>query len=123
MSNEGAVNLIRGLVGSGGIAVAGRQIAATLLKVIPGVNFINAAVAARAHRSTRRGIHPALQRDAPTPGAGKPMPEAEMLPFLLDAYQKAFKKPVSSRRAKADDGASSPPKVKKQPQPRGSGSG
>jgi hypothetical protein len=29
--------------------------------------------------------------------AGKPMPEADMLPFLLDAYQKAFKKPRNKK--------------------------
>jgi hypothetical protein len=32
--------------------------------------------------------------------AGKPMPDAEMLPFLPEAYQKAFKKLGSGRGSK-----------------------
>src|SRR5206468_8994509 len=38
MGNDRAVSLIRGLVGQGGVAVVGRQLAAGLLKVIPGVS-------------------------------------------------------------------------------------
>ena len=114
MTNEGAVNLIRGLVGGGGVAVAGRQIAATLLKVIPGVNLINASVAAALTGALGEAYIQLCSEMLRRQAAGKPMPEAEMLPFLLDAYQKAFKKPISSRRANADDGASSSPKAKKQ---------
>jgi uncharacterized protein (DUF697 family)/GTP-binding protein EngB required for normal cell division len=123
ISNEGAVGLIRGLVGGGTVAMAGRQIAASLLKVIPGVNFINAAVAAALTGALGEAYIQLCSEMLRRRAAGKPMPEAEMLPFLLDAYRKAFKKPVSSRRTKADDGASSTPKVKQQPQPRGSGAG
>ncbi len=46
MGSDRAVNLIRGLVGQGGVTAVGRQIAANLLKVIPGVALINASVAA-----------------------------------------------------------------------------
>ena len=107
MSNEGAVSLIRGLVGGGGVAVAGRQIAASLLKVVPGVNFINAAVAAALTGALGEAYIQLCGEMLRRQAAGKPMPEAEMLPFLLDAYQKAFKKPVPSRRTKAGGGASS----------------
>ena len=104
MSNEGAVNLIRGLVGSGGVAVAGRQIAATLLKVVPGVNLINAAVAAALTAALGEAYIQLCSEMLRRQAAGKPMPEAEMLPFLLDAYQKAFKKPIPGRRAKTEKG-------------------
>jgi uncharacterized protein (DUF697 family)/GTP-binding protein EngB required for normal cell division len=123
MSNEGAVSLIRGLVGGGGVAVAGRQIAASLLKVIPGVNFINAAVAAALTGALGEAYIQLCSEMLRRQAAGKPMPEAEMLPFLLDAYQRAFKKPASTRRAKAEGGASPPRKAAKQPRPRGSGAG
>jgi len=104
MTNEGAVSLIRGLVGGGGVAVAGRQIAASLLKVIPGVNFINAAVAASLTGALGEAYIQLCSEMLRRQAAGKPMPEAEMLPFLLDAYQKAFKKPISNSRAKSDGG-------------------
>ncbi|MGH8326278.1 MAG: GTPase family protein [Steroidobacteraceae bacterium] len=121
MTNEGAVSLIRGLVGGGSVAVAGRQIAASLLKVIPGVNFINAAVAAALTGALGEAYIQLCGEMLRRQAAGKPMPEAEMLPFLLDAYQKAFKKPVTRRRAKADGGGPSTPKTKKQARPRASG--
>jgi uncharacterized protein (DUF697 family)/GTP-binding protein EngB required for normal cell division len=123
MTNEGAVSLIRGLIGGGGVAVAGRQIAASLLKVIPGVSFINAAVAAALTGALGEAYIQLCSEMLRRQAVGKPMPEGEMLPFLLDAYQKAFKKPVPTRRPKADRGASASPKPKKQPRPRGTGSG
>ena len=92
MSHDRAVSLIRGLVGHGGVAVVGRQIAANLLKVLPGVSVINAAVAAaltaalgEAHIQLCSEL---LRRQA----TGKQMPEAEMLPFLIEAYEKTFEK-------------------------------
>jgi uncharacterized protein (DUF697 family)/GTP-binding protein EngB required for normal cell division len=97
MTNEGAGNLIRGLVGSGGMAVAGRQIATTLLKVIPGVNLINAAVATALTAALGEAYIQLCGEMLRRQAVGKPMPEAEMLPFLLDAYQKAFKKPTVRR--------------------------
>ena len=120
MSNEGAVNLIRGLVGSGGVAVAGRQIAASLLKVIPGVNLINAAVAAALTAALGEAYIQLCSEMLRRQAAGKPMPEAEMLPFLLDAYQKAFKKPIPGRRSKTE-GAAPAGRQTKQTRPRPSG--
>lgn len=93
MNNEGAVNLIRGIVGSGGVSVAGRQIAATLLKVIPGVNLINASVAAALTGALGEAYVQLCSEMLRRQAADRPMPDAEMLPFLLDAYRKAFKKP------------------------------
>jgi uncharacterized protein (DUF697 family)/GTP-binding protein EngB required for normal cell division len=85
MSNERVVNLIRGLVGQGGIAVVGRQIAESLLKVIPGVNFINAGVASALTAALGEAYIQLSSEMLRREGAGKPMPEMEMLPFLLDA--------------------------------------
>ena len=97
MSNNRAVSLIRGLVGEGGIAVVGRQIAANLLKVIPGVSVINAAVATALTAALGEAYIQLCSEMLRRQVAGKPMPEAEMLPFLLDAYQKAFRKPAWRR--------------------------
>ena len=92
MSSDRAVNLIRGLVGQGGVTVVGRQIAANLLNVIPGVSVINAAVAAALTAALGEAYIQLSSEMLRRQAAGKPMPEADMLPFLLDAYQNAFKK-------------------------------
>ena len=93
MGSDRAVNLIRGLVGQGGVTVVGRQIAANLLKVIPGVSVINASVAAALTAALGEAYIQLCSEMLRRQAAGKPMPETDMLPFLLDAYQKAFKKP------------------------------
>jgi small GTP-binding protein len=93
MGSDRAVNLIRGLVGQGGVTVVGRQIAANLLKVIPGVSVINASVAAALTAALGEAYIQLCSEMLRRQAAGKPMPEADMLPFLLEAYQKAFKKP------------------------------
>jgi uncharacterized protein (DUF697 family) len=106
ISNEGAVTLIRGLVGGGGVAVAGRQIAATLLKVVPGTTLINASVAAALTAALGEAYIQLCSEMLRRQAAGKPMREADMLPFLLDAYQKAFRKPTPRRRERAARGRS-----------------
>lgn len=93
MGSDRAVNLIRGLVGQGGVTVVGRQIAANLLKVIPGVSVINAAVAAALTAALGEAYIQLCTEMLRRQAAGRPMPEADMLPFLLDAYRMAFKKP------------------------------
>ena len=98
MGNERAVTLIRGLVGGGGVAVAGRQIAATLLKVVPGTTLINASVAGALTAALGEAYIQLCSEMLRRQAAGKPMPEAEMLPFLLGAYQRAFRKPGWRRR-------------------------
>ena len=92
MGSDRAVNLIRGLVGQGGVTVVGRQIAANLLKVIPGVSVINASVAAALTAALGEAYVQLCSEMLRRQAAGKPMPDADMLPFLLDAYQNAFKK-------------------------------
>jgi small GTP-binding protein len=93
MSSDRTINLIRGLVGQGGVAVVGRQIAANLLKVIPGASVINASVAAALTAALGEAYIQLCSEMLRRQAAGKPMLEADMLPYLLDAYQKAFKKP------------------------------
>jgi len=92
VSSDRTVNLIRGLVGQGGITVVGRQIAANLLKVIPGASVINASVAAALTAALGEAYIQLCSEMLRRQAAGKPMSEADMLPFLLDAYQKAFKR-------------------------------
>ncbi len=98
MSNERAVSLIRGLVGQGGVTVVGRQIAANLLKVIPGVSVINAAVAGSLTAALGEAHVQLCSEILKRRAAGRPMPEGEMLPFLLDAYQKAFRRRGAGKR-------------------------
>ena len=100
MGEARAIGLIRGLVGQGGVTVVGRQIAANLLKVIPGVSVVNAAVAAALTAALGEAYIQLCSEMLRRQTAGRPMLEAEMLPFLLEAYQKAFRKP-GGRRGRA----------------------
>jgi uncharacterized protein (DUF697 family)/GTPase SAR1 family protein len=92
MSPQTTTRLVVGLVGEGGVTQVGRQMAAGLLKVIPGVSVVNAGVASaltaalgEAHIQLCSEI---LRRQA----SGRPMPDAEMLAFLLEAYGKTFRR-------------------------------
>jgi len=98
ISTDSSANLIRGLVGQGGVAAAGRQTAAGLLKVVPGVTFINAAVAGALTAALGEAYIQLCVEMLRRKANGKSMPDADMLAFLLDAYQKAFKVPGSRRR-------------------------
>lgn len=90
-SNDRILRLVRDLVGQKGVEAVGQRIAANLLKVLPGVNVINAAVAATLTAALGEAYIQLCSEMFRRQAAGKPMPEAEMLPFLLDAYRKAFK--------------------------------
>ncbi|HEY2656707.1 MAG TPA: GTPase [Solirubrobacteraceae bacterium] len=98
MRGDRAVNLIRGLVGQGGVTAVGRQIAANLLKVIPGVSVINASVAAALTAALGEAYIQLCSEMLRRQASGKPMRETDMLPFLLDAYQHTFKKPRDRKR-------------------------
>jgi uncharacterized protein (DUF697 family)/GTP-binding protein EngB required for normal cell division len=83
--------LVRALAKSGGTEWAGKALVQALLKVAPGTELINAAVATaitvalgEAHIQLCREL---LHRQA----SDRPMTETEMLSFLLDAYQRAWK--------------------------------
>ena len=77
--------LIRGLAKSGGTEWAGKALVQALLKVVPGTELISAVVATaitlalgEAHIQLSKEI---LSRQS----SGRPMTDAEMLSFLLDA--------------------------------------
>jgi len=101
MGEDRTVTLVRGLVGQGGVSVVGRQLAGTLLKVIPGASVINAAVAATLTAALGEAYIQLCSEMLRRQAAGRPMPDAEMLPFLLQAFQKAFRRLGAGRRATA----------------------
>lgn len=92
-SNDRMLHLIRELVGQRGAEAVGQRIAANLLKVLPGVNVINAAVASALTAALGEAYVQLCSEMMRRQATGKPMSESEMLPVLLGAYQKVFKKP------------------------------
>jgi len=93
MSAQTATRLVVGLVGEGGVTQVGRRMAAGLLKVIPGVSVVSAGVAAALGEAHIQLCSEMLRRQ----GAGRPMLDAEMLAFLLDAYEKTFRRARTRR--------------------------
>jgi uncharacterized protein (DUF697 family)/GTP-binding protein EngB required for normal cell division len=92
MSAQTATRLVVGLVGEGGVSQVGRQMAAGLLKVIPGVNVVNAGVATALTAALGEAYIQLCREMLRRQGAGLPMPDAEMLSFLLNAYEKTFQR-------------------------------
>jgi uncharacterized protein (DUF697 family)/GTPase SAR1 family protein len=92
MSAQTATRLVVGLVGEGGVTQVGRQMAAGLLKLIPGVSVVNAGVASALTAALGEAHIQLCSEMLRRQGAGRPMPDAEMLGFLLDAYEKTFRR-------------------------------
>jgi uncharacterized protein (DUF697 family)/GTPase SAR1 family protein len=98
MTAQTATRLVVGLVGEGGVTQVGRQMAAALLKVIPGVSVVNAGVASALTAALGEAHIQLCSEMLRRQGAGRPMPDAEMLAFLLDAYEKTFRRSRIRRR-------------------------
>jgi uncharacterized protein (DUF697 family)/GTPase SAR1 family protein len=92
MSAQTATRLVVGLVGEGGVSQVGRRMAAGLLKVIPGVSVVSAGVASALTAALGEAHIQLCSEILRRQGAGRPMPDAEMLSFLLDAYEKTFRR-------------------------------
>jgi uncharacterized protein (DUF697 family) len=106
-SNERMLRLVRGLIGQRGVEAVGKHIAANLLKVVPGVSFINAAVAAALTAALGEAYIQLCSEMWRRDAAGQPMSEVEMLPFMLEAYRKAFKTPRGWRVKRGSGGGRS----------------
>ncbi len=92
MSVQTTTRLVVGLVGEGGVTQVGRQMAAGLLKVIPGVSVVNAGVASALTAALGEAHIQLCSEILRRQGSGRTMPDAEMLAFLLNAYEKTFRR-------------------------------
>src|SRR3984957_10361000 len=92
MSTQTTTRLVVGLVGEGGVSQVGRQMAVGLLKVIPGVSVVNAGVASALTAALGEAYIQLCREMLRRQAAGLAMPDAEMLAFLLDAYEKTFRR-------------------------------
>ena len=101
LSAATTTRLVVGLVGEGGVTQVGRQMAAGLLKVIPGVSVVNAGVASALTAALGEAHIQLCSEILRRQGTGRPMPDAEMLAFLLDAYEKTFRRGRIRRRGHA----------------------
>ncbi|MFZ0041559.1 MAG: DUF697 domain-containing protein, partial [Solirubrobacteraceae bacterium] len=98
MSAQSTTRLIVGLIGEGGVTQVGRQMAAGLLKVIPGATLVNAGVASALTVALGEAYIQLCSEMLRRQGSGRPMPDAEMLSFLLDAYETRFRRRSPTRR-------------------------
>ena len=92
MSAQTATKLVVGLVGEGGVSQVGRQMAAGLLKVIPGVSVVSAGVASALTAALGEAYIQLCREMLRRQGAGLAMPDADMLSFLLNAYETTFRR-------------------------------
>jgi small GTP-binding protein len=89
-SRDSSRSLITGLVGKGGTSLVGRQLAETLLKYLPAGAVVNAGVASAVTAALGEAYVQLCSEMFRRKADGRPMPDADMLPFLLDAYQTLF---------------------------------
>jgi uncharacterized protein (DUF697 family) len=83
--------LVRALAQSGGTEWAGRALVQALLKVVPGTELINAAVASGITLALGEAHIRLCTELLHRQSAGRSMTDAEMLSFLLDAYRHAWR--------------------------------
>lgn len=83
--------LIRGLAKTGGTEWAGKALVQALLKVVPGAELISAAVATAITLSLGEAHIQLCKELLHRQSSGRPMTDADMLSFLLDAYQRAWR--------------------------------
>jgi uncharacterized protein (DUF697 family)/predicted GTPase len=83
--------LIRGIIGSGAVAIIGRQAASFGLKLIPGLgSAINATVAGALTGALGEAFIRLCSEVLKRQIEGRPMPQEEMLSFLSASYKKLF---------------------------------
>jgi uncharacterized protein (DUF697 family)/GTP-binding protein EngB required for normal cell division len=83
--------LIRALAQTGGTEWAGRALVQALLKVAPGTELINAAVATGITLALGEAHIQLCKEMLHRQSSGRPMTDGEMLSFLLDAYRHAWR--------------------------------
>jgi uncharacterized protein (DUF697 family)/GTP-binding protein EngB required for normal cell division len=103
MSAQTATRLVVGLVGEGGVSQVGRRMAAGLLKVIPGVSVVSAGVASALTAALGEAYIQLCREMMRRQAAGLPMPDDEMLSFLLDVYDKTFRRSRIPRLGRAEN--------------------
>jgi len=86
LSNEHALNLVRGTIGQGGMELVGRRLVKELAKHVPGGNVVNAAVAAALTGALGEAYIRLCAEMLRRQAAGKPMPDAEAVKFLMEMY-------------------------------------
>ncbi len=83
--------LIRGLAKTGGTEWAGKAVVQALLKVVPGTELINAAVATAITLALGEAHIQLCKELLHRQSSDRPMTDADMLSFLLDAYQRTWR--------------------------------
>jgi uncharacterized protein (DUF697 family)/GTP-binding protein EngB required for normal cell division len=83
--------LIRGLAKTGGTEWAGKALVQALLKVVPGTELINAAVATAITLALGEAHIQLCKELLNRQPSGKSITDADMLSFLLNAYQRAWR--------------------------------
>lgn len=87
LSNEQALGLVKGTVGQGGMELVGKRLVKELAKHMPGGNVVNAAVAAALTGALGEAYIRLCAEMLRRQAAGKPMPDAEAVTFLMEVYR------------------------------------
>jgi uncharacterized protein (DUF697 family) len=86
-------SIVKEVAGGGGVEQAGRAAAKQLAKYVPGVNFVNTAVAAAVTGALGEAYIRLCSEMLRRQAAGKPMPNADTLGYLMSAYKGLLNRP------------------------------
>lgn len=99
LSNDQVMRLVKGVIGQGGIEKVGKRLVKELAKHVPGGNVVNATVAAALTGALGEAYVRLCAEMLRRQAAGKPMPDAEMLAYFIDAYEALLRRPGRSGAA------------------------
>jgi uncharacterized protein (DUF697 family)/GTP-binding protein EngB required for normal cell division len=97
LDNDKVLGLVKGLIGQGGMEQAGKRLVKELAKHVPGGNVVNAAVAGTLTGALGEAYIRLCAEILRRQAAGRPMPDAEMVTFLLEMYRGLLSRKASPR--------------------------
>src|SRR3954469_20981646 len=106
LSSDQVKSLVKSVIGQGGMEKVGKKLVKELAKHVPGGNVVNATVAAALTGALGEAYVRLCAEMLRRQAAGKPMPDAEMIAYFIDAYEALLRRPGGSTNGSAQQ---SPP--------------
>lgn len=99
MSKDQVKSLVKSVIGQGGMEMVGKRLVKELARYVPGGNVANATIAAALTGALGEAFIRLSSEMLRRQATGKPMPDAEMIRFLMDAYDTLLRRPASAAKA------------------------
>jgi uncharacterized protein (DUF697 family)/GTP-binding protein EngB required for normal cell division len=102
LSNDQTRGLLRAAVGQGSMELAGKRLVKELSARVPGGNVINAAVAGALTGALGEAYVRLCAEVLRRKAAGRPMPDPEMIEFLMEMYNRLLRRSTQAKNPRSD---------------------